>query len=97
LEVAAELLEQMKQENVTPDRATYIYMIIMYSRKGWHQQTVQMFENMRLSSCIPDKATYNTVLTAYSKLGTPFPHVLLYCSQILAHKVFLKKFFGYYW
>jgi pentatricopeptide repeat protein len=53
--MAAQLRDQMRLENVDPDRATYSFMINMYSRKGLYTEIIDTFEQMRSSNCVPDR------------------------------------------
>ncbi|KAG0604425.1 hypothetical protein M758_10G171100 [Ceratodon purpureus] len=69
LEMAAQLRDQMRLENVDPDRATYSFMINMYSRKGLYTEIIDTFEQMRSSNCVPDRNVCHIILTAHSKLG----------------------------
>lgn len=67
--MAAQLRDQMRLENVDPDRATYSFMINMYSRKGLYKEIIDTFEQMRSSNCVPDRNVCHIILTAHSKLG----------------------------
>lgn len=74
--MASQLREQMKLENVDPDRATFSYMINMYSRKGLYKEILNTFEQMRSSTLVPDRNVCHIILTAYSKLGASCFHFL---------------------
>lgn len=68
--MAAQLRDQMRRENVEPDRTTYTFMINMYGRKGMYQEIIDTFQHMRSSSCVLDRNVCHLILTAHSKLGT---------------------------
>ena len=71
----------MKLENVDPDRATYSFMINLYSRKGLYEEIIDTFKQMHSSNCVPDRNVCHVILTAYSKLGAcHFHFFLLNCS-----------------
>ncbi|BBN14565.1 protein MpPPR_38 [Marchantia polymorpha subsp. ruderalis] len=68
-EIASSLLEQMRKDDLRPDRVTYTTMIIVYSRKGHHKEAINIFREMLEQDCHPDILTYNAVLNAHGKLG----------------------------
>lgn len=69
LDIAIQIRDQMKLENVALDRTSYTFMLSIYSRKGLYKEIIDTFEQMRLSSCVPDRIPCHIILTAHSKLG----------------------------
>lgn len=68
-EIANNLVEEMIQDGVKPDKVTYSTLISFAMRCQLPEESLKWYRMMQVAGCHADAVTYNTMIDVYGRMG----------------------------
>jgi chitinase len=69
IEMAEELLSELKKEGLEPNTRAFAEMIGAYMQLGMIEKAMETYESMKASSCAPDRLTFMILIRNLEKAG----------------------------